>query len=217
MAVLRDLAWDGLAVLKLFDAVNQVGAIDGNLKAQKVTFLYELAGQKRKIRAGHMRFTRFKRGPYSWQLAALVEMLEAGGFIDPDTRHLTNRGRYVLEYATPELSDTAKGAFELAERTADDYGSRTGPELTTLVYAMSVPVFDLGGEFLRMKKIRQGVDILRPAEQPELADPSADVSELLDDLTAEFAITPRSLNPATPEARERTMDAVQRAIAELTH
>src|SRR5688572_11084522 len=119
------LAWDGLAVLKLFEAVGRHGAIDGNLKAQKITFLYEVTGQRKKIRAAHLRFTRFKNGPYSWQLADMIEMLEAGGFIDAGTRALTERGRYVLDYATPELTATAAEAFKIADTIAAESGALT--------------------------------------------------------------------------------------------
>lgn len=79
MRTRRGSTWDALAVLKLFDEVNRTNDIDGNTKAQKLTFLLELLGQKAGIRSGHLRFSRYKYGPYSWELPSCSTSLRMVG------------------------------------------------------------------------------------------------------------------------------------------
>jgi hypothetical protein len=217
MPASRHTTWDGLAVLKLFDDVHQHGFIDGNLKIQKLAFLLELKGQKRKVRVGHMRFSRYRYGPYSWELPDLVEFLETGEFITRTAKTLTKRGRFVLEYALPEIGDVATNALDLTAQIAKDYGSLPGANLKNLVYSMRVPVYDKGGAQFRVKDLPIGIDILRPSAMPDLIEPSESVAPLLDDLASEFSLSARDVDPTNPRIKRATAQAVVRAANELTH
>ena len=66
-----------------------------------------------------MRFSRYKYGPFSWQLLDLLAGLEAGGFVEPEKRALTKRGRYVLEHALPGLSGHAADTLALTQKVAE--------------------------------------------------------------------------------------------------
>lgn len=218
MRTRRGSTWDALAVLKLFDEVNRTNDIDGNTKAQKLTFLLELFGQKAGIRSGHLRFSRYKYGPYSWELPELLNFLENGGFITRTTRQLTPRGRYVLEYALPEVTDgAAADALSVTERIARDYGHRSGENLKKLVYSMRVPVHDRGGELHRINKLPTGIDILVPMAEANLIEPADAIPDLLDELAIEFDLPPDAIDPTNPAVREHARATLVKAIQELTH
>src|SRR5690349_16544359 len=87
----RYQAWDGLAVLNLFNSVNEIGTVSGNLLAQKLGFMWELESQEAGIRGGHLKYFRYTMGPFSAQLAELIKSLETGGFLTTK-RRLTDRG-----------------------------------------------------------------------------------------------------------------------------
>jgi hypothetical protein len=213
---LLDLAWDAVAILKLFGEVQQYGTID-ELKAQKLTFLLELFGQKAGLRAAHLRFYRYKYGPYSGSLIDLIEFLTAHGFVDRDTRHPTSRGLYLLEYALPEMTGVASDALSLTPRIAKDYGDYSGLEITRLVYATRVPVHGLGGKMMTVRKVRMGVDILNPTAVADLKEPVNVAGELLKDIRSELELTPEQLDPNNPAVRDIAMSGVKRALKELTH
>src|SRR5208282_4992798 len=99
--------WDIVSVLRLFDRASKIAPIDGNLKIQKLAFIYELRGQEKNFKAAHYRFFRYTLGPYSKTLANDVLELKRFGFITSTSNQLTARGKFVLEYLSPYLENAA--------------------------------------------------------------------------------------------------------------
>jgi uncharacterized protein YwgA len=204
-------AWDRLAVLNLFDSVNKISTVSGNLLAQKLVFLWELESQHMGIRGGHMKFFRYTMGPYSAQLAELVKSLEGGGFLTKG-RQLTSRGQYVVEYAADGLKGVAKQAINIANRISTIHGRKSGLALRDYVYTLKVPVHDYGGKKVRVADISPFVDIIVPLAESELREPTDVVTDLMEDLAAEFNLTEAGLDPANPNVRRHARTVLQRAI-----
>jgi hypothetical protein len=207
--------WDRLAVLSLFHAVNQVGAVSGNLMAQKLGFLVELEGQEARLRAAHLKYFRYTMGPYSAALAELIRSLETGGFLTT-SRKLTTRGRYIVEYASGELVGAAAEAIAIADRVGTRLGNRSGMSITDHVYELTVPVWERNGERQKVKRISYHVDILHPAADPSLREPSADVPDLIKDLAAEFSLAERDLDATAPRVRTHARNVLRKGIIYLT-
>lgn len=209
--------WDQIILLHLFDSVNRISRIDGNLKVQKLIFLLELKGQEAGIKAAHYRFFRYQFGPYSGDLAGDTEILETLGFITKSSRQLTTRGRFLLEYVSDHIrsSEQAKDAIAIADRVSNEYGRRSGPKLTDIVYAMKVPVYDLGGSVQQVRAITTGLDILDPVNSP-LNEVQPFDESVLGDLEEEFSIPIAHLEPTSPSYRAAIKGALSRAISSTT-
>jgi hypothetical protein len=92
------------------------------------------------------------------------------------------------------------------------YGHLSGPDITKLVYAMSVPIHDKGGVVMKIRPLPTGVDILNPAGLPQLAEPVTEAEDVLSDLQREFGIPAPVLDPANPLTRLNVMSAIGRAL-----
>ena len=205
--------WDIFSVLSLFEAVNRISQIDGNLKVQKLVFLAELNGQAVGLRNGHYRFFSYQYGPYSTHLAQDVGTLETLGFIAKTSRQLRQRGRFLLEYLDDYIkrSGEAIQALEIINQVVGEYGKLRGPKITDVVYRMQVPVHDLGGELERVRKIPLGLNILDPVNT-KLVDVRPFDEEILKDLEEEFSIPAEDLQPTSRSFRE----TVGKAVARIT-
>jgi len=187
--------WDYIAVLKLFDGVNRISHIDGNLKIQKLTFLSELEGFKNDVAVMHFRFFKYHFGPYSKELANSVKFLMQQGFIT-SSRRLTNRGKFLIEYITDVVnqSPSATKAFEIISNISNRFGRRSGPKLTDLVYSLKVPVYEYEGQEKKIRDIGTFTDILVPTQTEGLQDILPLSDDMLDDIEQELNIPPDILD-----------------------
>lgn len=203
--------WDAVAVLALFDAVNQVGRIDGSTKAQKLVFLAEVEGKRQARTTAHFRFLRHRFGPYGPVLAHKITDLERTGILTV-RRALSPRARYILDYAQPYLdsSPDARAALEIFQGVAERYGRMTGGELKELVYEMPVPVVELNDEVRLVKDIPSGFDIIDPTREPTLASIQPFDHDALEEITAELRMDPEVLNPGSAAYKKTVSDALKR-------
>lgn len=203
--------WDLFTVLRLLESVDE----PDNLKIQKLTFLHELKGQDQGLQSAHYKFFRYTLGPFSKILARDVEFLEERGFITKTTRQLTKRGRFLLELLSDEVrSPRARRALELQDETIREYGKVRSPKLVDRVYAMEVPVFDLGGERLRVKDISTFLDILDPVHS-NLADVEPFDPDTVGMIREELKLDPAVLEPTHPSYQAAVRGALEKVDALL--
>ena len=204
--------WDLYAILKLLDSVNESGGHADNLKIQKLTFLHELKGQEEGLRSAHFKFFRYNLGPYSKILAEDVKRLEALGCITKTSRQLTKRGRFLLELLGDDAaqSHVAKRAAELIEEIARQHGKKRSPRLVDEVYAMRVPVYDLGGHVESVRNIAMFLDILDPVHMENLTEPALLSQETREIVKEELAIAPENLEPTSHSYRAAVAGALER-------
>jgi hypothetical protein len=206
--------WDTVALLTLFDTVNKVSRVYGNLKAQKLAFLAELAAEHENVRVLHYRFFRYTFGPYSGQLATWIERLEKKDILTSG-RLLTKRGRYVLDYAAEAVSESTRAttALDVMRETAKKFGRRSGVALKDYVYGLTVPVLDLNGETRRVRDIPLGLDIIDPSRDPNLAEVSPFDGDALEELSAELAMNHELLRPDSHAYKRTVSESLRRALA----
>jgi hypothetical protein len=204
--------WDLTAVLNLFDCANKIAPIDGNFKIQKLGFISELRGQEgANLRATHYKFFRYHFGPYSKELANDVGFLKERGFLDAFNR-VTDRGRYLIEYTRPEISQNENSAMslEILFSVCADYGRYTGGQLKRQVYEMVVPVIEYDNATLKVKDIGYCTDILDPLRLFNLKESANFPADTLEDLQSEFRIPLEALDPANEQVRAEAAILLQR-------
>lgn len=205
--------WDFFAILNLFDQTNKVSNIDGNLKIQKLSFIFELKGQEKGFKSAHYRFFRYNNGPYSRFLANDVLELKEKGFITRNSNQITRRGEFLSEFI--KLNAPIKGAnqkaLEISDEVVKEYGKYSGPQLTNIVYKMVVPVVDLENKLMKVRDIAACTDILDPIRNQNAEDVVLP-DDLVSDLKEEFQIPPDRLNPNNPEVRAQAVRALEEAI-----
>lgn len=207
--------WDLYSVLKLFEVLNEAGRRADNLKIQKLTFLHELKGQSEGLRSAHYKFFRYTYGPYSKILAQDVEFLEERGLITKTTRQLTKRGQFLLEILVDEIQSAgAKRAVELIEATTREYAKLRSSRLVDRVYAMEVPVVDLGGKRVKVRDISTFLDILDPLHS-DLADIDGFNAETVELIKEELEIDPADLESTSPSYKASVADALERMQAAI--
>ena len=195
------------------DEVSRYGST-GNLKAQKLTFLVELAGQKNGIRSAHYKFFRYQLGPYSRHLANDLSDLEAAGLLVKTTRSLTARGRFLHDYIRGAIRDDgldADASLGVISGVATRYGRRSGAWLATHVYGLTVPVIDLGTE-QRVRDVDFFIDILDPLHTAGLADVQLP-ADLVQDINDEIRMPTDRLKPEHPTYRQSVRRALSRIPA----
>lgn len=207
----KQIIWDYAATLKLFEEVSKVGEMDGNLKLQKLTFLAELEGLKIGLAVSHFKFFRYNYGPFSKDLVGDVQQLTDMGFCTAG-RKLTKRGQFILDYIKPEIerSDAASNAFALFGRIAEEYGRRGGKSLMNSVYRMVVPVYDLGGQEVRVEKIPFHTDILVPTCEKDLTEVIPFDAEMITELEEELETQPELLDSENPSYQKSVKEALAR-------
>lgn len=208
--------WDYIAILKLFDAVGRISSVDGNLKVQKLAFLTELEGIRANLAAMHLKFFRYTHGPYSKDLANDVENLTYHGAITR-TRRLTKKGQFILDYIAPEISHSqrASEAFSIIENISNQYGKKSGSRLVDLVYKMTVPVYDFGGQSVKVEEIDHFTDILVPTAQG-LTDIDMPNADMIAEIEEELALPLDALNPTNPDYQRTVNAALERVKHALT-
>jgi uncharacterized protein YwgA len=205
--------WDNYAILSLFDSANRIGSIDGNLKIQKLGFIFELKGQEKNLKSAHYRFFRYNNGPYSRFLANDVLLLKAKGFIS-SSNQLTKRGHFLTEFVglNTKIEGLSKEAIKISEEVSREFGKYSGPKLTSIVYKMTVPVIDLENKPMKVRDIDVCTDILDPVRNPESREIHLFGNELIADLNEEFEISSSRLDPGNLAVREEVISALEHTI-----
>jgi uncharacterized protein YwgA len=206
--------WDYSATLRLFEAVNKVDWVDGNLKIQKLSFIAELKGIQEGIAATHFKFFRYNLGPYSKDLANDVKKLIEFGLITT-THRLTKKGVFILEYIGPAVkqSESATKAVEIIESAARTYGKKTGPQLKDLVYKLKVPVYQLDNEVQRVEDIELFTDIFNPTQTDGLKETSPFSEDMIEAIEQELDLPLDTLDPNHIEY-QRTIES---ALCRIKH
>lgn len=204
--------WDKIALLELLQQSVRVGQVRGNLWLQKLTFLVELEGLRAGLSPMHFRFFRYTWGPYSAPLANDVKFLEERGFLASTTRRITKRGQYLINYVKTAIENSAEAreARTLMSRVAERYARHSGVRLRDIVYKLVVPVFELGGEELRVRDIPVGYDILDPARTLNIRDVQPLDERLIANVEEELSIPPEVLLPTNPNYRKVVKAALDR-------
>ncbi len=205
--------WDYVFLLNLFQCSEE--PLD-NLKIQKLTFISEdKAREEDKLKAAHYPFFRFNLGPYSKVLANDVRTLEDLGFVHPETRCPTERGRYILDYVQEFIkqSKEAQHSLKILSNVCKKYRDVKSSKLVNIVYKMEVPVVQFNGKVMTVRDIPLHTDIIDPALE-NLSDIPVFTQEALDDLQVEFSLSAEDLDPDKPEnvlfARAALIDALAR-------
>ena len=206
--------WDTVALLTLFDSVNKISRVDGNLKSQKLVFLAELEGQQHHLKAAHFRFFRYTYGPFSHQVANKIDALESRQVLTPG-HLLTKRGRYILDYVSEfvEASHRASEATQILRDVAHKFGRKTGAQLKEYVYGLKVPVIEFGNRPRKVRDLQIGVDILDPSRHLDSVEVMPFDDETLEELRAELEMPPGTLNPNSPGYKRTISEALRRATA----
>ncbi len=208
------LAWNRIATLALLrdGRPKHVQSID-NLRIQKLGFRSELKGQSAGNLPAFFKFFRYDLGPYSKELAWQIRGLEERDFINSETRCLTWRGEYLLDYIEPEIQqhEAARRAIETIRETCEECRSiRASSTLVDQTYELRVPVAGMGNQIMRVKDIPMNTDIIVPPHS--LPHPMLS-TDAIADIEEEWQISASSLDPSTPEFNEAVDAAYSRALA----
>jgi|ERR1035437_579797 uncharacterized protein YwgA len=213
MNLVAQNAWNKISLLVMLHYAHQKrGIFVDNLRVQKTAFLTELRGRERHLKAAYYEFFRCKLGPFSKGLANDVASLELLGFIDSESRELTERGKYLCRYVKPEIekSASAKEAIEIAKAIGDSLRTLSSPRIVNKVYAMCVPVDGMGNRVVRIQDIPLNTDILIPNRDIISRDVDALSDDLGEEIEAELSISPLALDP-TSEAFQLSVESSLRS------
>jgi uncharacterized protein YwgA len=210
----KQIIWDYFALLRLFQAVNRISHIDGNLKVQKLSFITEVYSLGEGLAAMHFKFFRYTHGPFSKDLANGVDHLMEAEVLTT-TRRLTKKGDFILDYLTGDAQQNTVGnaALITIERVVNEFGKFSGPKLKDIVYKMTVPVHDHGGVEMKVRDIETFTDILVPSESADLGNPSNLLTEsMIEDIQNEIDLPLECLDPTSREYQKTVTDALQHAL-----
>jgi uncharacterized protein YwgA len=184
------------------------------LKVQKLSFITEVYGLNEGLAAMHFKFFRYTHGPYSRELARDIDRLVEAEVLTASKR-LTKKAEYIIDYLTDEAKQAQAGSAALAtiEKVTTEFGKFSGLKLRDLVYKMTVPVYDLGGETMKVRDIETFTDILVPSCTDDLANPSQILTEsMLEDINNEINLPPGTLDPTNRDYQRTVQDALQHAL-----
>jgi len=181
----------------LLDEVNKRSPIDGRLKTQNLTFLFELKGQACGLRMAHYRFLRYTHGPFSPTLAEDLKRLHELEFFSGAGNVLTKRGRFIVDYVSDWVSSSSLGrkTHEIVVEIAKKYGKLSGIAIMDLVLAMNIPVAEHAERLEKIADVPILVDLIDPERKSGLTDVRLP-SRLCRELGEEFALDPSALNPS---------------------
>lgn len=208
-------AWNKICLLVMLHYAHQKSDLFvDNLRIQKTAFIAEIRGREKQIKTAYYPFFRYTYGPYSKVLARDVALLEGQGFIDTESRMLTDRGKYLYSYVRPELSrsEIATEALSLAETVGKELRPLTSSKIVDLVYGMRVPVDGLGDMEFQVRDIPMNTDILIPSTDMKSRDIDVLDEMLVQDIEAELGLSPDDLDPANEGFRNSVQGALQRAL-----
>jgi len=209
--------WDYLSLLRLYESVNEISSVDGNLKAQKLPFLAEWKGIEVGIQAFHLTFFRYNFGPFSKDLVTDIEFLTKRDILNT-SRKLTKKGKFLLEFSESEMRRTSIGriALEIIDEVVNEYGRKSGPTLRDLIYTLKVPVYDYGNEYRKVRDIRTFIDIFFPTEMKNLREIPLFSDDTLKVIEEELNLPMEYLNPANP-SYQRTVRSALRRVKEVVN
>lgn len=210
----KQRVWDYFALLHLFQSVNRVSRIDGNLKAQKLSFITEVYGLEEGLAAMHFKFFRYTHGPYSKELARDIDRLVRAEVLTT-TNRLTKKAEFILDYLTDEARHAPSGRTVLAtiERVTEEFGKFSGLKLRDMVYKMTVPVHEFGGELMKVRDIETFTDILVPSASRNLANPSQIITDdMLEDIGNEIDLPAGALDSTSRDYQKTVQDALHHAL-----
>ncbi len=203
--------WDQLFLLSMFECSEE--PLD-NLKIQKIVFISEDEARHEKLAAAHFPFFRYNLGPYSKVMANDVRRLEDLGFIDPETRQPTKRGKFILSYAGgfARQSKEASQSLDILGSVCKKYHDVKSSQLVDTVYGMKVSVVGLDGAVMRVRDIPLCTDILDPNRE-QLRDFKAFPDDIVEDLRQEFSLTAEDINPDSNATIMLARSMLQKALA----
>lgn len=206
-------AWNKIAVLAILrDGRPKSYKTIDNLRIQKLGFRSELKGQSIGQFPAFFPFFRYNLGPFSKELANQVSGLEERDFVDSESRSLTWRGKYLLEYVEPEIQrfDAAQASLEIIRETCAECSSiKESSRLVDATYNLKVPVAGLGGQIMRVRDIPMNTDILIPNTIPALPMLSP---EMVVNIEAEWRIPATALDSTSQEFNDAVDAIFQRAM-----
>ncbi len=217
MRTQKQTYWDYIATLLLFNSVNNVGTVDGNLKIQKLPFIIEFRGLEKGLKTLYLKFFRYTWGPYSKELSKDIEFLTKAEVIT-SSKKLTKKGHFLLDYFLPEINanPTGKETLNIIDEVVKEYGKKSGPRLKDIVYEMKVPVYDLGNELKKVRDIDFFLDIFVPTECPNLKDTMIFSPESLSVIEEELKLPLSALDPSSRDYQKTVKGASRRIQQALT-
>lgn len=215
MNIATQNAWNKISLLVMLHYAHQrKGAFVDNLRIQKTAFLTELKGREQHLKSAYYEFFRCNLGPFSKGLANDVICLEAQGFIDSESRELTERGKYLCRYVQPEIekSSSAQEALAIAKAIGKDLRPLGSPQIVNKVYALRIPVDGMGSKIFRIKDIPLHTDILIPNRDITSRDVDVLSDDLVEEIDAELNISPLALDPTTEAFQTSVENSLRNAL-----
>lgn len=154
---------DRVLSLLISSVADKNGGISGSLKFQKLTFLSEWELIQKGIKALHLKFFRYKWGPYSKELALDQRYLMENGYLSGGFV-LKEKATGLLDYFLSVASENEvnKEVIRTIIGTCEEYGKYTGLRLQRIVYDMKITPHDMPSATLKIADIPAFVDIFVP-------------------------------------------------------
>jgi hypothetical protein len=194
--------WDRIVLLHLLEAARIERGVD-TPKVQKLMFIALVEGKSKGLRVAHYSFFRHIHGPYSKDLADELLLLEQLGFVNPESRELTDRARQMLDFTLPSIrqSVAARDIFALVDDVCAAYKDLESlPHLVNFVHQMVVPVADWGNDQAAVRDVPLCVYILRP-NVVDTMEATLLSERLLRDLDDKFSVSADHLQLENEMAR----------------
>jgi uncharacterized protein YwgA len=205
--------WNKVAVLTMCDEMHKMRSTIDNIHIQKFCFLSELKGREQNLKTAYYRFFRYNNGPYCPALANDVTTLIKGGFVDPESWQILERGKYLYAYIKDDIEESrlAVEAVGVIRETVGTWHKFKGWDIVEEVYKMIVPVDSLGRTML-VKDIPMKTDILIP-ERTTARDVSPFSVSLIEEIAEEIKTAEVSFDPNSSEFRHSVTQRLNSALA----
>ena len=143
-STLQDKITNLLLLLYIIGESNSIGFIEDSLKLQKMTFISELKFVKKRWKVLNYQFLRWKRGPFSKNLAEDITKLKEVGLIElKESIELSKNGLKFLE-STDEIFSTNTQFMKLIDNTIKTWANRDSESIMKWVYNQQVIVPKIG-------------------------------------------------------------------------
>jgi len=195
------------------DEMHKVRSTIDNIHIQKFCFLSELKGREQNLKTAYYRFFRYNNGPYCPALANDVTALIKGGFLDPESGELLDRGRHLYAYVKDDIEDSkpATEAVGIIRKIVDAWQRFKGWDIVEEVYKLTVPVDSLGIPMI-VKDIPMKTDILIP-ERTNAREVSPFSPELINEIEEELRISEVSFDRNSNEFQQSVTNRLKAALA----
>ena len=143
--------------------------MEDNLKLQKMTFLSELKFVKKRWKALNYNFLRWRKGPFSKELAKDLTRLRGVGLVDQGVPiDLTDSGEEFLE-SLSEVFSTNKRFMKLIDNTIKKWSKEDSESMMKWVYRKQVVVPKVGRP-MYIKDINEGKLLLFKVSEKNAVD-----------------------------------------------